>query len=214
MADDELAKARKLARSLDDKIKEHLTEKRAIGLPKDMRERFDSILGKYAKAALASASEVGGEDAKNLYSLVGAKRLARANAVSRLVSTHLGSAWEEMAAESHLAMSPELVFGKRITGVDVVILEKDVLRHTQIKTQRNTLTGSQTGRSVAELKLHPRPLFAAAFEVAPWTFPPYSTCGIERIAGKAFWEKLAIEYAVVFEAAKVSLLRLEKELFD
>jgi hypothetical protein len=128
------------------------------------------ILARYEKTILEGAAEPSTEDAVNLFQLVGAMKLVRANSVSRLVSTHLGSAWEEMAALSHLAVSPEVDIGVRLKGVDIVFLEDGFLRHTQIKTQKNTLTGSQKGRSISELELHPRPLFAAAFDVANWTF--------------------------------------------
>lgn len=120
-----------------------------------------------------------------------------------------------MAALSHLAMDPESTLNRRIEGVDIVFLEREELRHTQIKTQKNTLTGSQTKRSVIELSMHPYPLFAAAFDVANWTFPPPKTSKIERIAGQPFWEgKLEISYELVFAKARETAQRLESVLFD
>ncbi|MBI5775584.1 MAG: hypothetical protein HZA89_17840 [Verrucomicrobia bacterium] len=168
----ELKDARNIARELDPKILARIKEKQAAGPLPDIRKRFDAILARYAKTILASAAEPSGENAANLFELVGAMKLVKANKASRLVSTHLGSAWEEMAGLSHLAVSPEADFGVRLKGVDIVFLESGFLRHTQIKTQKNTLTGSQAGRSTSELELHPRPVFAAAFDVAAWTFTP------------------------------------------
>lgn len=178
----ELKDARNVARELDPKILARIKEKQKAGPLPDIRKKFDVILARYEKTILEGAAEPSAEDAVNLFQLVGAMKLVRANTVSRLVSTHLGSAWEEMAALSHLAVSPEVDFGVRLKGVDIVFLEGGFLRHTQIKTQKNTLTGSQKGRSISELELHPRPLFAAAFDVANWTFPPKSSCGIDRIS--------------------------------
>jgi hypothetical protein len=209
----ELRDARSTARELDPKILERIHQKMQAGPLSDLRSRFDSILEKHSAAILAGAAQPTPEDAGNLFELVGAMKLVRANSVSRLVSTHLGSAWEEMAALSHLAVSPEIDFGIRLKGVDIVFLENGFLRHTQIKTQRNTLTGSQKSRSISELLLHPRPLFAAAFDVANWTFPPKASSGVERVAGSGFWSKLGIDYAVVVAAARKCFLDLEKELF-
>jgi hypothetical protein len=209
----ELNDARNVARELDPEILERINKKKMAGPLPDIRTRFDSILGKYAKLILSGAAEPSTEDAANLFELVGAMKLVRANSVSRLVSTHLGSAWEAMAALSHLAISPEIDFGVRLKGIDIVFLEGGYLRHTQIKTQRNTLTGSQKGRSISELQLHPRPLFAAAFDVAAWTFPPKISSGVERVAGAVFWSKLGIDYSDVVGAARDCFITLEKNLF-
>jgi hypothetical protein len=211
---DELNDARNVARELDPRILLRIKVKQERGAVTDLRTQFDAILARYAETILQGAAESATEDAANLFQLVGALKLARANSVSRLVSTHLGSAWEEMAALSHLAVSPEADFGIRLKGVDIVFLEGGHLRHTQIKTQKNTLTGSQKGRSISELQLHPHPLFAAAFDVAAWTFPPQTISGIERVAGTAFWSKLGINYADVISAARDCFLRLEQTLFS
>lgn len=210
----ELNDARSVAREFDSKILARIKEKQKVGPLPDIRKKFDVILAGYAKTILEGAAEPSTENAKNLFELVGAKKLVRANSVSRLVSTHLGSAWEEMAALSHVAISPEADFGVRFKGVDIVFLEGGFLRHTQIKTQKNTLTGSQGGRSTSELEIHPRPVFAAAFDVASWTFTPKENSPIERISGAAFWSKLGIKYADVVGAARDCFLGLEKSLFS
>lgn len=209
----ELNDARSVAREWDSKILARIKEKEGNGPVPDLQERFTKILAGYTKTILTSAALPAGEDAANLFQLVGAMKLVRANSVSRLVSTHLGSAWEEMAALSHLAVSPEAEFGIRLKGVDIVLLEDGFLRHTQIKTQKNTLTGSQKGRSISELRMHPWPLFAAAFDVAAWTFPPKASSGVERVAGAAFWSKLGIKYSDVVGAARICFLSLEETLF-
>jgi hypothetical protein len=209
----ELRDAKASARELDPQVLSKINEKLEVGPLTDLRGRFDAILEKYSKMILAGIADTSSENAANLFELVGAFHLVRANSMSRVVSTHLGAAWEEMAALSHLAISPEADFHIRLKGVDIVFLENGYLRHTQIKTQRNTLTGSQKGRSISELRLHPRPLFAAAFDVAAWTFPPKTKSGIERVAGAAFWSKLGIEYSDVVGAARDCFLGLEKELF-
>ncbi len=203
-------------RNLDQRIRRKIDQKQQEdSLTADvLRSRFDEILKRYERTIRGTVTKSQPSEAINLFQMAGAKKLLLANFISRQVSTHLGSAWEEMAALSHIAVSPEESFNIRIKGVDIVFLEGGLLRHTQIKTKKDTLTGSQTDRSVDELNRHPNPLFAAAFDLGKgWTFPPAQKCGIERLAGKAFWDKLNIDYSVVKKAATDCLLRLEKDLF-
>lgn len=61
--------------------------------------------------------------------------------------------------------------------------------------------------------MHPRPLFAAAFNVSTWTFPPYESSEVQRVAGEEFWSKLGIDYNEVIGAARDCFLALEENLF-
>jgi hypothetical protein len=208
-----LQEAQDLARAHESDVLNRIGRKIKDGQRKDFPKACDEILSKYAKRITEGCRSMDGSGAKNLFELVGATKLIRANQLSRVVSTQLGAAWEEIAALSSLAVSPELELGLKITGIDLIFVEPGKLRHTQIKTQKNTLTGSQKDRSVSELRMHPHPLFAAAFDVANWTFPPLRSCGIERVAGEAFWSKLEIDYRQVIAAARRCVLSLEVELF-
>ena len=204
----------KASERLDAAIFAILERKKDLGPLLNLEEEFDRILRKHESVIIEAVRNKRASGAENFFELARVARLASANKVSRVVSTHLGKAWEEMAALSHLAMDPESTLNRRIEGVDIVFLEREELRHTQIKTQKNTLTGSQTKRSVIELSMHPYPLFAAAFDVANWTFPPPRTSKIERIAGQPFWEgKLEISYELVFAKARETAQRLESVLF-
>lgn len=203
-------------RNLDQRIRQKIEQKQQEDplTAAVLRSRFAKILKRYEKTIRDTIDKPQSGKAINLFQMAGAKKLALSNHISREVSTHLGSAWEEMAALSHNAISPEKSFNQRIEGVDIVFLEDGQLRHTQIKTKKDTLTGSQAGRSVDELNRHRKPLFAAAFDLGKgWTFPPTHRHGIERVAGKAFWDKLNIGYSIVEKAAADCLLRLEKDLF-
>jgi hypothetical protein len=209
-------KAWRAANKLEARFLKRLEQKAKAGPLPDLDRKIAEALKKYENRiagelqSAAKTREVYSGGPENLYELVGARRLAAANKVSRSVATILGGAWEELAALSHKAISPEKEFETAIAGVDVVILSNGSLRHTQIKTQRNTLTGSQKNRSISELEMYPHPLFAAAFDVAPWTF---SSPKIERLAGPAFWGLLEIPYDLVMRSAKDCLLGIERRVF-
>lgn len=179
-------------------------------------DRAKQILDKELQASIDSTSavdkEIPDESAKNIYQLIGADRLFIANEISRKVSTHLGFAWEKIAALSHLALSPDFELGEKIQGVDVVVLYQETLIYTQLKSQRNTLTGSQKGRSIEELRRFPHAWFAVAFPVGSWTFPRIDD--IPRFAGPDFWSKLNINYKTLLSVAKERLLEFENKMFD
>ncbi|MBC8245652.1 MAG: hypothetical protein H8E20_14825 [Verrucomicrobia bacterium] len=110
-----LRDAENVAREMDSKILARISKKEKNGPLPNIRKRFDDILRNYSATILTGAAKASNQNAANLFELVGASKLVRANKVSRLVSTHLGSAWEELAALSHLAVSPEAEFGVRLT---------------------------------------------------------------------------------------------------
>ena len=213
---DETAKLKEsaaLARASEGQMYAIIQKKLKAGPRKDFASDCDAVLARYAEKITDGCAFDRGPKATNLFQLVGANKLGRANILSRVVSTQLGAAWEEIAALSPRAVNPEHDLGIKITGIDLVFLENSSLVFTQIKTQKNTLTGSQKGRSVIELKMHPQRLFAVAFDVAKWTFPPVAKCGIQRVAGRAFWSKLELEYDEVLAAAKRCLISLEQKFF-
>jgi len=208
-----LQEAHDLARTHEGAVLERIRRKIKNDRRGNFSDECDKILSKYARRISEGCCSTDGSGATNLFELVGATKLIRANQLSRVVSTQLGAAWEEIATLSSFAVSPELELGIKITGIDLIFVEDGKLRHTQIKTQKNTLTGSQKDRSVSELLMHPHPLFAAAFDVANWTFPPFKSCGVQRVAGEAFWSKLNIDYRQVIAAAQRCVLSLETKLF-
>lgn len=86
---------------------------------------------------------------RNLYELCGAAVFVESNSISRQLSRPMGDRWETIANISPYAISPEKDFGIKVTGIDSVLLNqgKGDPVFVQIKTQRNTLTGSQAPRS-------------------------------------------------------------------
>lgn len=128
----------------------------------------------------------------NLFELCGAKLLATSNSVTRTLSTKMGLLWEEISDISPYVIRPEVEFGIKITGVDIVILTEGIVKFAQLKTLKGTLTGSQAPRAKQELGMHQNSVFIAAFDLGQWTFP--ITPDIPRIAGKEFWDTIHIDY--------------------
>ena len=129
----------------------------------------------------------------NVYQTAGAKKLSSANALTRTYSTKLGLLWEEIADLAPNVISPELDFGVKykIPDVDVIVRYNGHLYYTQLKTQKNTLTGSQAPRTLAELGKYDYHWFVACIDNnSPWTFSDKK----HRLIGKEFWNKIGIDY--------------------
>jgi hypothetical protein len=148
---------------------------------------------------------------KNLYELVGATELAFANRVSRNISTTMGPLWELVANISPYAVNPETEFGVKIVGVDLVLknAQSGQIEYAQLKTQKNTLTGSQSGRADSELSLHDNPIFCACFDTKPsWTYN--SQKNIPKYCGPEFWNRIDIDYDLVVSSLDRLFSSLER----
>ena len=149
---------------------------------------------------------------QNPYKLAGAFRLANANRVTRSLSTKMGGLWEHLAQLSPYAINPEIEFGGlKIQGVDLVVLNYNTgkLEHIQLKTKRDTLTGSQAPRSKTELGIHENPVFCAAFDLGPWNF---NSPEIPRAAGAEFWLRIGIDYDL-FERLTIKMIKELEDIF-
>ncbi len=145
----------------------------------------------------------------NLYAMFNAKALSGANSVTRTLSTKLGLFWEEVANLSSNVVSPEIEFNIKLKGVDAIIFYDNDLFFAQMKTQRNTLTGSQAGRSTAELSAYTNPLFVSCIDNgANWTYGG----PIPRIIGKQFWDMCNLDYNRILENTKVLIEEAENLL--
>ncbi|NJP10930.1 MAG: hypothetical protein HC866_16830 [Leptolyngbyaceae cyanobacterium RU_5_1] len=151
---------------------------------------------------------------RNLYELCGAAVFVESNSISRQLSRPMGDLWETIANISPYAISPEKDFGIKITGIDSVLLRqgKGAPVFVQIKTQRNTLTGSQAPRSRSELEFHQNRLFAAAFCTGGnWTF---SSTSIRRACGAEFWSMVGLDYELLKFHVKQMILKIQAAYID
>lgn len=146
----------------------------------------------------------------NVYEMSGAVRLAFANKVTRTLSTTMGLLWEDLASISPYAVNPESEFNLKVKGIDLISknINSEIIEYQQLKTQQNTLTGSQKTRSVQELSIHDSPVFCACFPNNKWTFNHPS---IPRVSGEEFWSRIGIPYDLVLEKVNALIIELEQE---
>lgn len=150
------------------------------------------------------------QDRQNVYQLSGAVKLSAANTVTRTYNTKLGLLWERIADLAPNVVSPELDFGYKIPEVDIIVLdiESDKLFYTQLKTQKNTLTGSQSNRTVLELGAYENHWFVACIDTNCGSTMPGS---LNRLVGREFWDKIGIDYdRQIVPNLKKSVLEVEK----
>ena len=222
--DDDLGQSRKLAAVINSFINDYF--KLAIEKDKtqvngsvlqlnNLRESVSEEISKFRPLAIKAlrkstdSRDIIVANPENVYQLAGAVKLSAANKATRNLSTTMGLLWERIANISPYAINPEREFKIKIKGVDLICqnMETENIEYQQLKTQKNTLTGSQKGRSVAELSLHENPVFCACFSLGTWTF---SHPEIPRIAGKEFWSRIGIDYEIFEAAAKDLMLDLEQ----
>ena len=145
----------------------------------------------------------------NLYEMFGAVKLSYANRATRNLSTTMGLLWERLASISPYAINTEIEFDLKVKGIDLIAknIITGKIEYQQLKTQRNTLTGSQKGRSVEELLLHDNPVFCACFaNNSKWNFRHPK---IPRVVGEQFWSRIGIPYDLVLDKLRALILELE-----
>ena len=147
-------------------------------------------------------------ETRNVYQISRAIKLSLANTITRTYNTELGLLWEKIADLAPNVVSPELDFKFKIPEVDVIVLYEGNPYYTQLKTQRNTVTGSQGKRTVDELKKYQYNWFVACIDTdASWTAPRT----LNRLVGREFWDKIGIDYdRDILPNLKKSIMRIEE----
>lgn len=177
-------------------------------LEHEMEDLFDAFKRKHFPELKRNISnKVNSDD--NLYNMFNAQSLSGANSVTRSLSTKLGLFWEDVANLSSNVVSPEIEFGLKIKGVDAILYNNGTFIYAQMKTQKNTLTGSQAGRSTAELSVYDNSLFVACIENnAKWTYGG----PIQRTVGKPFWDACNINYERLLKNIEILIQEAENLL--
>ena len=127
----------------------------------------------------------------NVFEMYGADKPALYNQVSRVFNTKLGYLWENIAVLSSNVISPEKELGFRLPNVDCIVYYDNKLYYTQLKTQKNTLTGSHGPEVIRDLTSYPNHWFVACLDNnSSWTAP----ASLNRLVGSEFWSKIGINY--------------------
>ncbi len=90
-------------------------------------------------------------------------------------------------------ISPEYELGFKLKGIDVILVDKNtgVLYYTQLKTKKDTLTGSQSHRSTQELSAFSNAYFVVCIDCScSWIY----SGSIQKLIGSQFWNKTDINY--------------------
>lgn len=228
VTDDELERSRKLAAVINSFVddyfelaidKDRKRDGGSVLLPDNLRKSLLKEIGVFKPLAITALRKSAPSrdtiiaNPENVYQLAGAVKLSAANKATRNLSTTMGLLWERIANISPFAINPEIEFNIKIKGVDLISrnIETGKIEYQQLKTQRNTLTGSQKERSIAELSLHENPVFCACFSLGNWTF---NHAEIPRISGEHFWQRIGIDYEVFERAVKDLMIDLEKIFVD
>lgn len=162
----------------------------------DRRGEIPEAFDRFTKAILPELRDLKEgicRNNQNVYQLVNAANLSAANAITRTYNTKLGLFWERIADLAPNVVSPEIDLGYKLPEVDVIVLNQGdgQLYYTQLKTQKNTLTGSQSGRTVQELGRYRYHWFVACIDTNCASTMPRA---LNRLVGKQFWEKIGIDY--------------------
>lgn len=226
-ATDELSKAKEISSVINTFVDDYFAlvidqdasrKEGSILIQQNLLAKHQEIIKQFKPIAIAELKKSqpdAGElvkSGKNVYELSGAVKLSFANKATRNLSTTMGLLWERLAEVSPYAINPESEFGVKIKGIDLISknIESNVIEYQQLKTQHNTLTGSQKLRSVQELMLHDNPVFCASFSTkSSWTF---NHTEIPRVSGEGFWKRIGISYeSSVLPVVKKLINELEDE---
>jgi hypothetical protein len=126
---------------------------------------------------------------KNIFEFAGCENLYLSNLYTRFISENMGHKLEDIAGIATNVFLPDKELDIKIKGIDLIIFHEEKIKYTQLKTKKDTLTGSQSSRSINELKIHPFSIFAVALDMGNSWMINKASCekyNIERLAGKSF----------------------------
>lgn len=152
----------------------------------------------------------------NLFEAAGTKELFLSNKYTRVITEKLGHKFEKIASFSNKVFDSETKLNITIRGVDIIVYNNNQIRYTQLKTKKDTLTGSQVPRSNKELTIHENSLFVASLNLGSnWTFNNKSNNinEITRLTGSRFWSIIGVDYLFLLEQCKNLVTRLNNLLY-
>ncbi|WP_330203856.1 hypothetical protein [Cyanobacterium sp. Dongsha4] len=224
--DQELRNAYQIARILDQYLPDYF---RRVNKPltlTEIEQKIDQILLKFKQEVLFALSQEKDKfrkeiqenktTFKNIFEFAGCENLYLSNLYTRFISENMGHKLEDIAGIVNNVFLPDKELDITIKGIDLIIFHEEKIKYTQLKTKKDTLTGSQSSRSINELKIHPFSIFAVALDMGnSWTINKASCekYQIERLAGESFWSLLNLDYNLILNKLAKTIREIDKELY-
>lgn len=225
--DDELRNAYQIARILDNHLPNYFNSNNQKLTISEIEEEIDEILIKFKQEILKGLSQEKDNfrqeikknktSFKNIFEFAGCENLYLSNLYTRFISENMGHKLEDIAGIANNVILPDKELGIKIKGIDLIIFHQNIIKYAQLKTKKDTLTGSQSSRSINELKIHPNAIFVAALDMGDsWTLSK-KKCekyNIQRLAGKDFWSLINLDYALILDKLAKVIKEIDQELYE
>ena len=225
--DADLRNTYQVARALDPLLLDYFNNLSFTIEKEQIQQGIESILTRFKVEILTSLhtktlSAQKEKNAKNqrfsnIFEFAGCRKLYLSSIYTRVISENLGHKIEEIANLSPYIFNPEFELSISLKGIDFIVFWQTDLYYGQMKTKKDTLTGSQGSRSINELRIHPRSMFIAALDMGAGTNPSKKkaeAAGIRLEVGESFWSKIGIVYSDILNKIAATLRDIEQELYD
>ncbi len=218
--------AYQISRILDQYLPDYFTSLNKSLTLSEFEKQIDKILVKFKQEVLITLCQEKEKfrqeiqdnktSFKNIFEFAGCENLYLSNLYTRFISENMGHKLEDIAGIATNVFLPDKELDIKIKGIDLIIFHEEKIKYTQLKTKKDTLTGSQSSRSINELKIHPFSIFAAALDMGnSWTINKASCekYNIERLAGESFWYLLNLDYYLILDKLAKTMKEIDKELY-
>lgn len=215
-----------ICRILDDYLPAYFDSQEQVS-DEQISDQIYLILAKFKKEVIDSLAKKKDDFIKNvtsknkgfinIFEFSKSENLYLSSIYTRFISENLGHRLEEIANISHKVFSPEESLRKKIKGIDIIVYDDKVVKYTQIKTKKDTLTGSHKSRTIDELSIHPHSLFVAALNMGgSLTIGDKDKYGdgIKRLVGDEFWSLIGLDYNFILDRLSQVIRELDKELYE
>ncbi|BAQ59704.1 hypothetical protein GM3708_109 [Geminocystis sp. NIES-3708] len=224
--DQELINAYQVSRILDKYLLDYFKNYNKPLISIEIEKKIDKILVKFKQEVLKTLSkekdrfrkeiQENKTTFKNIFEFAGCENLYLSNLYTRFISENMGHKLEDIAEIANNVFLPDKELDIKIKGIDLIIFHEEKIKYTQLKTKKDTLTGSQSSRSINELKIHPFSIFAAALDMGnSWTISKTSCekYNIETLAGESFWSLLNLDYNLIVNKLAKTIKEIDKKLY-
>ncbi len=217
----------KIARTLDNYLEDYFDINNQFTSISNVDIKIDKILAKFIKEVMDGVSQekdkfrkamnTKKKRYKNIFEFSKSENLYLSNIYTRFISENLGHKLEEIANLSNNVYIPDQELGINIKGIDLIIYDQGLIKYTQLKTKKDTLTGSQKDRSITELSIHPHSIFAAALNMGnSLTISKKSVenYNIELLVGDSFWSLINLDYNLILNKIAKAIKFLYKKFYS